>query len=291
MAQVIQFSNSILTPESIQDNMDKFYNYLIVYKCLKDSSIKVLCRIVSKALLEMNSIFPTITQMEEYMVWVHKQSFTYSYINNIALSLERYAEFLKTPVKFGRKKKTRNVFKDVLTPAEVSIILAFTKTIKEKAILSLLAYSGLRNQEICNLKVKDIDFSSNQLIINLGKGDKNRVVNIDGLCINILYKYLKEYQKPNKEYLFTTIRHNNKYQTYIIRRLVKKVVKRTNIKKRVYPHLFRHSLACHLIENGANIISVQNHLGHSCIETTMKYITANPRRVKLQYQNYVPSYL
>jgi len=275
----------------IKDNINKFYNYLIVYKCMKDSSITVLCRIVNKALLDMNDVTPTICKMEDHMAWVHRQSYTSNHVNNIALGLERYAEFLKTPVKFGRKKKTKNTFKNILTPAEVSIILAFTNNIREKAILSILAYSGLRNQEVCNLKVDDIDFSSNQIVVNKRKGDKNRIVNVDGLCINVIYEYLKEYERTKDCYLFTTLRKNNKYQTYATRRLVKKIVKLTNIKKNVFPHLFRHSLACHLVENGANIISIQNHLGHNNIETTMRYIIANPKHVKLQYQNYCPSYL
>ena len=71
----------------------------------------------------------------------------------------------------------------------------------------------------------------------------------------------------------------------------KKVSKKAGISKRVYPHLFRHSLASNLIKKGANIITVQNQLRHEKIDTTMIYIRSFPERIKDEYQYFVPNYI
>jgi len=293
MAQIIQFKRPLKTagkavPEA---DVDRFCEHLIVYRGLKHSSVAVLRRTVAKALADMGTLRPSVAQMEAHMAWVHEQPYTANHINNVALSLERYAEFLKTPVKFGRKRKPKRVAKDILTPAEVAVILAATQNIREKAMITLLAYSGIRNQELCDLTVADLDLPGLQVVVARGKGDKSRVVNIDGLCAGVLTEYLQAYPRKGSDYLFTTLRHGHQFSSTAMRRRVKAVVGRTGITKRVHPHLFRSSLASHLIDSGANPRTVQFQLGHAYLETTMIYVETRPQRVRLEYQANVPSYL
>jgi len=293
MAMIIQFKRqqAVDHPAPMDVLLAQFCDHLIVYHGLKHTSVETMRRTVRKVLVDMDSARPTISQMEAHMSWVHRQPYTANHVNNVALSIERYAGFLKTPIKFGRKKKPRRVHMDILTPAEVAVILAATKNTREKAMLALLAYSGLRNQEVCDLVAGDIDFGINEVLVANGKGGKSRVVNIDGMCSNVLQAYLQAFPRGEKEYLFTTLRHGHQFTTYALRRRVKAVVGRTGISKRVYPHLFRHSNASHLIDGGANPRTVQFQLGHAYLETTMIYVETRPQRVKFEYQACMPSYL
>ncbi len=274
-----------------QQGIEPFKRHLLIHDGLKPSTIECLGRIVSKILRDIGTDNPTVEQFESYMFAAYQKNYSANHINNIALGIERYALFTGLSITLGRRKKAKHLPVDIMTPAEVAVILASTYNAREKALLSLLAYSGLRNQELCDLRVGDIDIGNNEVSVPCGKGDKSRITNADGACMLQILEYLNIYPRTAADYLFTTLRHGNKLQTYMVRRLVKRVVARTSIKKRVYPHLFRHSLATRLIDNNANPRTVQHQLGHAFLDTTMIYVEKRPKRVKLEYMACVPSYL
>jgi integrase/recombinase XerD len=262
----------------------------MVHHGLKSNTIDGYRKIARKFIEWASIIHPDHDQVEDYMVWIYDQKYSYHHITNTALGIERYMQFIGNQIKLGRPKKPKRVAKQTLTEAEVAILLDATKNIREKAILSLLAYSGIRNQELCGIKVKDVDFGNNEIII-FGKGNKERIVNIDGECTKVLMLYVAKYPHNEDDYLFRTLRKQNQFSTWAVRRIAKVVTARTKIKKRVYPHLFRHSLATNLADRGANPRTIQKQLGHAYLDTTMIYVESRPARVKAEYHAFSPSYL
>jgi integrase/recombinase XerD len=91
--------------------------------------------------------------------------------------------------------------------------------------------------------------------------------------------------------LFVTIQNGNPYGTQDLRKLVHVVAKRARIQKRVWPHLFRHSLATNMLIRGAHILAIKEQLGHAFVETTMMYLHAAPTAMQCQYRFFAPSYL
>jgi site-specific recombinase XerD len=270
--------------------MAKFCKFLLVQHGLKSNTINGYRKIARKFLEGAGILEPNHEQVTNYMVNVYGQEYSYHHITNTALGIERYMEFIKNPIKLGRPRKPQRVAKQTMTEAEVAIILDATKNLREKAMLALLAYSGIRNHELCNIRVCDVDFGNNEVMI-FGKGSKERIVNIDGECTKVLMAYLAKFPRSENNYLFTTRYKDNQYSTWAVRRLVKVVAARTKIKKRVYPHLFRHSLATNLTDRGANPRTIQKQLGHAFLDTTMLYVESRPARVKAEYHAFSPSYL
>jgi len=160
-------------------------------------------------------------------------------------------------------------------------------------MLALLAYSGVRNRELCSMRVRDIDIAQQSVVVNNGKGGKNRVCCVSGECIEVLMDYLRERKatRPD-EFLFRTVRNKNQMQTQDVRKFVRVIAKRSGVPGRVWPHLFRHSLATALLNRGASIYSIQALLGHTFVSTTMEYyLHPSAKNVRSDYYRCVPSYV
>jgi len=114
---------------------------------------------------------------------------------------------------------------------------------------------------------------------------------MSGECTKILLKYLSKFPREENDYLFTSLLHNNKYQPTDLRKLVKVVAKRAGIGRRVYPHMYRTSLASNLLLRGAGILTIKNQLGHSDLSSTLSYIHSCPQRAKSEYDYYKPAYV
>jgi len=275
----------------LENRMQAFKSHLLVMKGLGRATIENYRKIVARALREMGTLSPVSSAAQRYVAEIYGRGHSYYHVTNIIRGLEAYMDFEGTPIRFGRPRKPKPIAKDPLTEAEISVILAACKSIREKAMLSMLAYTGLRNQELCDLRLRDVDMARNLVHVLNGKGSRGRTVCMAGDCTQVLLLYLAKFPRPEEAYLFTTLRAGSKYSSWALRRLVKRVVRRTGCKKRVHPHLFRHSLASNMLARGANLLTIKEQLGHSFIETTMIYIRARPQRIQSEYQMFTPSYL
>jgi len=148
----------------------------------------------------------------------------------------------------------------------------FTR-IRDAAILELLFAGGLRVSELCSLTFLDLDINSGSLYIH-GKGNKERIVYLENQeVLEGLKNYLKlrnslELDLP---FLFVT-KFNGPMSTQGVRNLVTKYTKLAGIQKNITPHVFRHSFASLLLEEGVDIKFIQDFLGHSSISTTQIYL-------------------
>lgn len=234
---------------------------------------------------------PSEEDVNTFVYNLYTSTYSYSHKINTVLGIEKYMAFLGRPMRLGRQKKPKRIIKDTLTEAEITKLIFSCKNIREKAIVTLLAYSGIRNLELCNLRVKDFDPGRSTIHIIKGKGLKDGISSISAECTRILLEYLKAYPREASDFLFTTLRENNQYHTSDTRKLVHIVATRAKLNKRVYPHLLRHSLAANMLLRGANIISLQRQLRHSLVETTLHYLNSIVFGERNEYEKFAPSYI
>ncbi|MFH1402028.1 MAG: site-specific tyrosine recombinase/integron integrase [Patescibacteria group bacterium] len=153
------------------------------------------------------------------------------------------------------------------------------KELRDKAILELLFSTGLRVSELCALNA-DIDLKKDEMSVR-GKGDKNRVVFFSDSAKEIVKKYLKEKKDMNEALFVSTGKNaeNTRLTPRSVERIVKYYAIKTGITKKVTPHIIRHSFATDLLQNGADLRSVQIMLGHSNISTTQIYTHITDKRL------------
>ncbi len=177
---------------------------------------------------------------------------------------------------------------DLITEAELKRLLSGPNLstpsgLRDKALLELLFSTGLRVSELCSLDRDSIDLSRGEFTIR-GKGEKVRLVFLSPEAI----KYLKEYEKVRKdleEPLFVN-EFGGRLTTRSVERLVKKYATKAGIGRRVTPHTLRHSFATDLLQNGADIRSVQVMLGHANITTTQVYTHVTDRQLREIHKNF-----
>ena len=273
------------------NQMKKFEEFLIVDQGLGKTTVGGYCRAMSIALRRMRKFCPQYSDVKKYMLWMHDKNYSYSHIVNTSLAIEHYAKMKGEDIKLGRPRKPKQVIQDILSESEVSRIIQATKGTREKAIICLLAYSGIRNAELCSLRLHDVNLGDNHITIKGGKNKKDRRVNISAECTKILIEYLANYKREAEGFLFTTIVSNHQLATCDTRKIIRTVAKRAKIGRRVFPHLFRHSLATNLLNRGASLIMIKNQLGHAFIESTMIYATSMPFRTRSEYDYFKPAYM
>ena len=175
-----------------------------------------------------------------------------------------------------------------LTVEEIDKILSSIKLtsktgIRNLAILELLYSCGLRVSELTNLKISDLFFKESIIKVT-GKGNKERFVPISNqaqLYINNYINEIRVFKKVKKNFedtLFLNERGSNLSRVMIFI-ILKKLSSLANINKKIGPHTLRHSFATHLIENGADLITIQNMLGHESITTTERYLHVNKKHL------------
>ncbi len=278
-----------LTKNVIQWKLNKFATYLAARRGLAETTINLDTGFVRRAAPKIG-LRPNHVDVDNYVANLYKDK-SASYICCACTAFERYMEYIDNPIKLGRPRKPSRRTINPLTEAEVAVLIANTKSIRERAILVVLAYSGVRNQELCDLKIRNIDVISNTVTIESGKGSKSRTVCFAPAGMKILVECLQPLDRQPNDFLFTTVRHGNQYTTQDIRKLLRKCAKQAGIEKRVYPHLLRHTLATSMLHRGAHLLTIKEQLGHEFISSTMFYLHAAKDRLQADYLMYVPSYV
>ncbi|MEA2016143.1 MAG: site-specific tyrosine recombinase XerD [Actinomycetota bacterium] len=162
---------------------------------------------------------------------------------------------------------------------------------RNRAMFEILYSCGLRVSEIVNLKIKNIDFEE-EILRFKGKGEKERIVPVAQKGIKFLREYLDKSRyeinsKTRSDYVFIN-RSGRKITRQGFWKILKKYAKRSGIKKNIYPHIFRHSFATHMVKRGADLRTVQELLGHSSISTTEIYTNLDKDYIKKIYFKYHP---
>ena len=158
---------------------------------------------------------------------------------------------------------------EVLSRNEVSRILSCLSNPKHRCMISLIYSAGLRRSELLNLTPKDI-ISERMLVRIMGKGRKCRYSLLSEKLLKDLREYFKEY-RPQK-WLFEGEKPGEQYSASALVKVLKEAASRAGIKHRVHVHMLRHSFATHLLEQGTDLRTIQELLGHNDIKTTSIYL-------------------
>jgi len=202
---------------------------------------------------------------------------------------ENVAGMVETP-------KTWKRIPDILSVEEVDRLLTAPSgkkiaALRDKAILELMYASGLRVSEVKDLKKININLESN-FVKCLGKGEKERIVPVGKTAKKALENYIvrardKFSKKTHDEHLFLS-KLGKKLSRQSIWKMIKKYAKEAGIQKHITPHTLRHSFATHLLEGGAELIGVQEMLGHADISTTQIYTHINKDRLRKTHKKFHP---
>lgn len=162
----------------------------------------------------------------------------------------------------------------VLSPEEVTKVINAARSLMHRTLLMVLYGTGLRREEVSLLRVANIDSSRMTIHVQFGKGGKQRFVPLSPVLLNTLREYWR-WKKP-KEYLFPGTRiRNGKIMPISDKTVYHACVTaahRAGIRKKVTPHLLRHTFATHMLENGTDIRRIQEILGHGDLATTARYL-------------------
>lgn len=163
---------------------------------------------------------------------------------------------------------------------EYSTNLEIKARLRNKLVLTLLYSSGIRVSEIVSLIIKDIDLKERTIRIR-GKGEKDRVVLFDNDTKQLIEDYI-DVRDSTSDYLFIN-KGNSPLTTRYVQLMIKDYAKEAGIKKKVTPHILRHSFATHLLRDGVDIRVIQQLLGHSNLSTTQIYTSVDMDTLKIIY--------
>jgi len=278
-----------------KSTINGFKQYLQLEKGLSDNSIKAYIRDVEKLhyYLQKEGHSPSppesveYEQLSEFVNHLHtiklsaysrarivsgiRAFFKYLIIEKVIT--QNPADLLESP-RLGRK------LPDFLSVEEIdNMILAIDQSQafghRNKTMLEVLYSCGLRVSELINLEIFDI-YDHDRLVKVTGKGNKQRLVPIDGHSLKLIQMYINTERenikvKKGEESILFLNRFGKRLSRVYVFTLIKSLAQKAGIKKNISPHTFRHSFATHLVENGADLRSVQEMLGHESITTTEIY--------------------
>lgn len=173
--------------------------------------------------------------------------------------------------------------KRAFSSEEIDTIRSICKSPFERALVETLLSTGLRINELGNLKLEDVDFDQLAVHVKNGKGGKDRTTFITPVAKKYILQYLT-WNKHKSEYVFTT-RLDGRYKNNSFGEVMRDMSKRCDI--HIHPHRFRRTLATDLARKGMPIQEIQKLLGHSKISTTQTYIETRLEKVEASYRQYV----
>lgn len=278
-----QRNYSDYTITSYKDDLEIYNKYLILngldYKSIEYSDIRYYLKYLKEQRGEKNSsICRNLSALRTFYNYLLTSNITktnpFVYVNGPKKEkrLPRYFEYNELEELFNQP--------DLKTP--------FGQ--RNRLILEMLYATGVRVGELVNIKVKDINQTEKTILI-LGKGNKERMAHYGEYAAEMLNLYLQDgYKKLNKnklDYLFLNNKHT-KLTERGVRDILDSIIKQTNLNKHISPHMLRHSFATHLLNEGCDILSVQNLLGHSSISATGIYTHVTTEHLKSVYYGRFP---
>lgn len=293
----------------MQRQLESYTHYLVVEKGLSANTLESYKRDLVKFITFMKK--HNISKPEEvnrdalnlFILDLKKKGRATSTISRCMASIRSFFNFLlnegvidHNPALDLESPRIEKKLPRVLTTKEVDLLLCQPKAgeqngLRDRAMLELLYASGIRVSELVDLNLGDFDPEVGYLRCR-GKGMKERIVPIGSIAVNHVNEYLNNCRnrllKKNGETALFVNHHGVRLTRQGFWKILKKYARKSNINGEITPHTLRHSFATHLIENGADLRSVQEMLGHSDISTTQIYTQITRRKIREVYDNSHP---
>lgn len=195
----------------------------------------------------------------------------------------------ENPILSISQPKMKKTLPKVLSISDVDNILNINLNDKydyrNKAMLELMYSTGVRITELINIKIHDLNINNCTLKV-MGKGSKERIIPVGDIALKYVKLYIENYRsefiKKNTDYLFLNSRGTLMTRQAFFK-IVKNIAKEKNIKTDFSPHTLRHSFATHMLENGADLRTIQELLGHSDLSTTQIYTNVSNKFIEENY--------
>ncbi len=293
-----------------EDLLKDYLIYLKIERGLSDNSIKSYSYDIQKLIIHINKYNRKLSLkkcdkqfMQEFIYNISKNINSRSQARLLS-SLKSFFNYLifegynkVSPMELIESPKIISKLPDVLSIQEIKILINNSEKnkdfgIRNSAIIETLYGSGLRVSELINLKLSDIQCDEKLLLIH-GKGNKQRLVPLGSICELKIYNYvdnirnLKKIKKNSNDIVFLN-RNGGKLSRAMIFNIVKEAQRNSNIKKTISPHTLRHSFATHLLENGADLRSIQIMMGHENITTTEVYTHLDTKHLSKTLNKFHP---
>ncbi len=235
----------------------------------------------------------------DYLKYLDDNKYEVSSVARKIVSIKTFHKYLSenyNVVDISTKINTPRFYRklpNILTIEEVDNLLDIKLDTpfdyRNKAMLELMYSSGLRVSELINLELSDMDLNNNYVRC-FGKGSKERIVPVGEYSSKYLSIYINEYRDSMKKGYYTEKIFLNNHGKEMTRqgffKIIKKIAKDKDINKNITPHMLRHSFATHLLNNGADLRTIQEMLGHSSISTTQIYTNVTNDILKENYDLY-----
>ena len=296
---------------SSKHDLENFRTYILVEKNFSKHTAKAYCSDILDFLLWIGDTDVgevTLAKVREYLHFIQKFNYKKSTIARKIASLRTFYKFLyrekrsdSNPAMSLNAPKRAKSLPKFLTPFEVEQILNNINIetpagFRNKAILELLWATGMRVSELSGLNFEDLNLEENEIRV-FGKGAKERIILVTDRAKSFLERYIKT-ARPIIAKGYTVSENEDspvfinstgfRLQTQSIRKAINEVVDKVQLPKHVTPHVFRHSFATHLIENGADLRVVQELLGHASISNTQIYTHISSQHLKEVYNEAHP---
>lgn len=199
--------------------------------------------------------------------------------------LEEEDYILKSPMRRIHKIKTKQAVKEIISDEIIERLRDNCKCLRDLAMIDLLYSTGIRVGELVGLNISDINFEERECVV-YGKGDKERRVYFDAKAKLHLQNYIESRVDNNPALLVTLDAPYDRIKISGVEIRIRELGRKLDIEK-IHPHKFRRTMATRAIDKGMPIEQVQKILGHSQIDTTMKYAIVNQNNVKTSHRRYI----
>jgi integrase/recombinase XerD len=289
--------------------LNQFLNYLIVEKGLSKNTLSAYSHDLSRFLdhLRQKGIQDILKvgkfDVRAFLLALKRQRFSSKTIVRYLVAIRTFFRFMTqegilevNPVEELESPKMDKTLPQILTIKEVDQLLEqpdlqTSLGVRDRAMLEMLYATGVRVSELVQLRINQVNLEGGYVLV-YGKGSKERIVPLGSEAMKWATLYLKTARiklAKGRESPFLFINRSGKGMSrQRFWRTIKRYGQRARIRKRITPHLLRHSFASHLLERGADLRSVQMMLGHADISTTQIYTHVTGERLKKIHQRYHP---
>lgn len=264
----VELNYSELTIKSYQLDLTDFFRYVeskkINYLTITNHDVRGYLKYLDSCNLKNSTISRRISTLRTF----------YNYLVDENIVENNVFHNVKNP-KLEKKLPNYLNYNEMEELLE-SIDISTTEGLEKRLLIEMFYSTGCRVSEMINVKISDIDFT-NKTIRIMGKGSKERIVYFGDYASKYLDNYLSKVKCD--KYLFTN-KKGEKLTINEVEQIVKDIMKHISIKTHVTPHTLRHTFATHLLNNGADIKTVQELLGHANLSTTGIYTHVSSDRLK-----------